>query len=63
MAKRKGSATWMSYLAVDKLFPEWQMWTQFIVDDQQQAMKLDALVNTHPIEVTVHHPDEIRTHF
>jgi len=59
----EGFATWMSYLAVDHMFPEWEMWTQFIVDEQQQAMKLDALVNTHPIEVTVHHPDEIRTIF
>lgn len=59
----EGFATWMSYLAIDHMFPEWQMWTQFIVDEQQQAMKLDALVNTHPIEVTVGHPDEIRTIF
>jgi len=59
----EGFASWVEYMAVDALFPEWQMWTQFIVDDQQQAMKLDALDNTHPIEVTVKHPDEIRTIF
>jgi aminopeptidase N len=56
-------ATWMSYLAEDKLFPEWNVWTQFIVDEQHQAMKLDALEHTHPIEVTINHPDEIRTIF
>lgn len=55
----EGFATWMSYLATDHLFPEWKMWTQFIVDEQLQAQKLDALENTHPIEVPVHHPDEI----
>lgn len=55
----EGFATWMSYLAIDHLFPEWRMWTQFIVDEQLQAQKLDALENTHPIEVPVHHPDEI----
>lgn len=59
----EGFATWMSYLAVDHIFPEWEMWTQFVVDDQQQALKLDALEHTHPIEVPVNHPDEIRVIF
>lgn len=56
-------ASWMSWLAVDHLFPEWKVWTQFIVDEQGLALKLDALENTHPIEVEVRHPDEIRTIF
>lgn len=56
-------ASWMSWLAVDKQFPDWKVWTQFIVDEQGVALKLDALDNTHPIEVEVRHPDEIRTIF
>ncbi len=56
-------ASWMSYLAVDHLFPDWKVWTQFIVDEQSLALKLDALEHTHPIEVEVRHPDEIRTIF
>ena len=56
-------ASWMSYLAVDHLFPEWKVWVQFIVEEQGLALKQDALDNTHPIEVAVHHPDEIRTIF
>jgi puromycin-sensitive aminopeptidase len=59
----EGFASWIEYLAVDHLFPEWQMWTQFVVDEQQQALKMDALEHTHPIEVPVNHPDEIRTIF
>lgn len=59
----EGFASWIEYLAVDTLFPEWKMWTQFIVDEQQTAMKLDALKHTHPVEVPVHHPDEIRSIF
>lgn len=59
----EGFASWIEYLAVDHLFPEWQMWTQFVVDEQQQALKLDALENTHPVEVTINHPDEIRSIF
>lgn len=56
-------ASWMSYLAVDHLFPEWNVWEEFIVDEQFAALKLDSLENTHPIEVTINHPDEIRTIF
>lgn len=59
----EGFASWIEYLAVDHMFPEWEMWIQFAVDEQQRAFKLDALENTHPIEVPVHHPDEIRTIF
>lgn len=59
----EGFASWIEYLAIDHLFPEWQMWTQFAVDEQQRAFKLDSLEHTHPIEVPVHHPDEIRTIF
>jgi puromycin-sensitive aminopeptidase len=59
----EGFASWIEYLATDHNFPEWNMWTQFVVDEQQQAMRLDALENTHPIEVAIKHPDEIRTIF
>ncbi len=59
----EGFASWVEYLAIDKLFPEWNMWTQFITDEQQPALRLDALENTHPVEVPVRHPDEIRSIF
>ncbi len=59
----EGFATWISYLATDHMFPEWDVWTQYIVDEQQIAFRLDALEHTHPIEVPVNHPDEIRSIF
>jgi puromycin-sensitive aminopeptidase len=59
----EGFASWIEYLAVDDLFPDWQMWTQFIANEQQSALKLDALDSTHPVEVAIHHPDEIRSIF
>lgn len=55
----EGFASYIEYLAVDKLFPNWDIWTQFATHDLSIALSLDALANTHPIEVTVHHPDEI----
>lgn len=59
----EGFATWMSYLPLDHFYPEWQVWTQFAVDEQQPAFKFDALANTHPIQVPINNPDEIRTIF
>ncbi len=55
----EGFASYIEYLAVDKLFPSWDIWTQFSTDDTGRALRLDALKTTHPIEVEVHHPDEI----
>ena len=59
----EGFASWIEYLAVDKLFPNWDVWTQFIVDEQEQGLRPDSLRNTHPVEVAINHPDEIRTIF
>ncbi|HEV7702610.1 MAG TPA: M1 family metallopeptidase [Candidatus Paceibacterota bacterium] len=55
----EGFASYIEYLAVDKLFPEWDIWTQFSTNDLGVALRLDALMNTHPIEVEVHHPSEM----
>ncbi len=55
----EGFASFMEYLAVDKLFPEWHVWTQFVFTEQAKALTLDGLYSTHAIEVPVHHPGEI----
>lgn len=55
----EGFASWIEYLAVDHLFPEWHIWTQFVYSDLSRALNLDGLENTHPIEVEVKDPNEI----
>ncbi|XP_020615245.1 puromycin-sensitive aminopeptidase-like protein [Orbicella faveolata] len=55
----EGFASWIEYLCVDHCFPEWDIWTQFVTTDFSRAMQLDALTNSHPIEVPVGHPGEI----
>ncbi len=55
----EGFASYIEYLAVDKLYPLWNIWTQFAYLDLSRALGLDALKHTHPIEVLVHHPAEI----
>jgi len=55
----EGFASYIEFLAIDKLFPNWHIWTQFVYLEQSEALELDGLKNTHPIEVRVHHPAEI----
>lgn len=55
----EGFASYIEYLAVDEMFPQWDIWTQFSTSDLGVALKLDGLESTHPIEIEVHHPDEI----
>jgi len=59
----EGFATWMSFYSRDHLYPDWRIWTQFISQDYLVALGLDSLRSTHPIEVEVHHPREIRQIF
>lgn len=59
----EGFASWIEYLAVDAIFPEWHMWTQFHADEVARALDLDSLENTHSVEVPIPNPEEIRTIF
>ena len=56
-------ASWMGDKTVDHLFPEWQMWTQFVSHDTSAALGLDGLRNSHPIEAVVEDPSDIRELF
>lgn len=55
----EGFASWIEYLCVDHCFPEYDIWTQFVSADYTRAQELDALENSHPIEVNVGHPSEV----
>ncbi|XP_017777374.1 PREDICTED: endoplasmic reticulum aminopeptidase 1-like isoform X2 [Nicrophorus vespilloides] len=59
----EGFASFLEYLGVDSLFPEWRMMEQFILDKTQPALALDALVSSHPISVSVYDPSEIEAIF
>lgn len=55
----EGFATWAGWLAADHIFPKWEIWTEFVVDDLQSGLALDSLRSSHPIEVPVRDPSEI----
>ncbi|XP_069697519.1 puromycin-sensitive aminopeptidase isoform X2 [Periplaneta americana] len=55
----EGYASFVEFLCVAHLFPEYDIWTQFVTDTYIRALELDCLKNSHPIEVPVGHPSEI----
>lgn len=56
-------ATFMATKIVDRFYPEWDYWDQFLDDAMNTAMSLDSLKTSHPIDVDVNHPSEIREIF
>ena len=56
---KEGVARYMEFVGIDHLFPEWEAWTEFVQSVYTLALSLDALDTSHPVEVEVHHPDEI----
>jgi puromycin-sensitive aminopeptidase len=56
----EGFAEFIQNVALDHIFPHWHVWDLNLADGRHAtAMKLDSLINSHPIQVEVHHPDEI----
>lgn len=55
----EGFASYMENLCVDQMFPNWHIWDLYLADRYAVALRLDSLANSHPIEVEVHHPNEI----
>ncbi|KAF7263953.1 hypothetical protein GWI33_000819, partial [Rhynchophorus ferrugineus] len=55
----EGYASFVEFLCVNYLFPEYDIWKQFVNDSYIRALELDSLKNSHPIEVPVGNPSEI----
>jgi len=48
---KEGFATWISFLAVDKMCPQFDIWSQFLTSERNLALDLDCLTSSHPIEI------------
>lgn len=59
----EGFATYVEYLGVDFVHKDWEMAKQFIAEELQPVMELDALKSSHPVSVPVYNPDEIIENF
>lgn len=56
---KEGFASFMEYLLVGHLCPEFKIWEHFVNDELAQGFSLDALRNSHPIEVEIENPCEL----
>jgi aminopeptidase N len=53
----------MEYVAVDALFPEWNIIDTFVAQEGLAALRRDAIAGVQAIKTEVRHPDEIATLF
>lgn len=56
-------ATFMATKTLDWLYPTWNLWDQFVNSSSKTAMEMDSLPSTHPIDVKVTSPAQIREIF
>ena len=59
----EGLASFLEYLGVDHVQPDWRMMEQFVLDKTQPALALDALITSHAISLAVRDPAEIESIF
>lgn len=59
----EGFASFIENLGVDHIHPDWHMVDQFAVTTTQEALNLDSLESSHPIQAAVENPSEIEAIF
>jgi aminopeptidase N len=52
-------ATWLSYVAVNNIFPKLNINDYYFCNDYVRALKADAIINSHPIKADVQDPSLI----
>lgn len=55
----EGYASYLQSLSIDHLFPEYDIWAQFVHLTHSVALELDALKSSHPIEVPIQNPGDV----
>ncbi len=56
-------ATLMEYIAIDALYPEWDVMLSFASQEALGAFWRDSIPGVQPVKCVVNHPDEISTLF
>ena len=59
----EGFASWMPYIVLDDIFPDWNIWEHFLGEEVLHAEDLDSMQSTHAVEVAIDDPDDIRSIF
>ena len=56
-------ATLMEYIAVDALYPDWNIWLDFAAHESVMALRRDSIDGVQAVQIDVNHPDEISSLF
>lgn len=56
-------ATIMEYVCVDAIYPEWNIWLDFNLNEAVYAMRRDSLAGVQSVKIDVNHPDELQSVF
>ncbi len=56
-------ANLMEYVALDAIYPEWNVWLDFSSYETISALRRDSIDGVQAVQVDVNHPDEIGTLF
>lgn len=56
-------ATWIGWLVVDHLYPNWNIKNKFFYENNIRALTADSLQNSHPIRIDVNTPSTIKEIF
>ena len=59
----EGFATWMSWYSCNAFYPEWKVWQSYVTGSLANALSLDSLRSSHPVEVPVKKADDINQIF
>jgi puromycin-sensitive aminopeptidase len=59
----EGFASWAENWAGGVLYPDYCFWDQFTTGHLSAALRLDALKSSHPIQVPIHHAEEVEQVF
>ncbi|KRT81968.1 Peptidase [Oryctes borbonicus] len=60
---KEGFATYLEYLATNKIHPDWNIYDEFFFDQTSTAMKIDRLISSRPIHFKVENSNDIRQVF
>lgn len=59
----EGLATYLSYVAVDQVYPDYKMIEKFVLNEMQKVMYDDALLTSHSVYQTTNQTEEITSVF
>ncbi|XP_076438567.1 glutamyl aminopeptidase-like [Babylonia areolata] len=59
----EGFASSLMYIAMDDIYPQWNVFAIQVVEDIFPVMVKDALITSHPVSTEIRNPEEIQQYF